>query len=44
MGLKEIMDTRLFDADLHNKEPEESLRHLVTVGKALELHTSRYWE
>ena len=44
MGLKEIMDSRLFDADLHNTEPEESLRKLVTIGKALELHTSRYWE
>jgi hypothetical protein len=44
MSFEEILDERIFDADYHSTKENESLRGLVTVGKVLELYTSRFWE
>lgn len=40
--LEQVMQTKVFSADAHTKG--DTLADVVTVGKALELHVSRYWE
>mgnify|MGYP000751577788 CR=1 FL=1 len=39
-----FMERLVFNADNHTKDPDTSLRDIVTVEKALELHISRFWE